>query len=360
MESTEQASIYDGYERTDHGILRDSELVNDSVQKMIMSEAKPGSKYTIKMNFRKKPVVGVSKKKDEQTATKATTTTKEATTKAATTKGTKGAATNEDRVTKSFEEMMARFEQMVQMNQMIQMNQMTQLQMMSHLMELKASVVETRQDLGYKLKELDHKVDVVAATSAAAASMVAYAPRGPGRPKKQPVSQAQQLIDSISAAIGETDETEDLSHLTPLHKENGHTIMKLREINEDYVKSLIKAKTMTSFVKAFDYLYKSPDKTHKDVYPIRMIKAKTFQYLNRDGQWILDTNGTTLLDIICSNIEMLMAKINNQFFEEEEFDVNDFVDNQAFIGSLDDKKVRAHLLNHIRDGVLNHSILSAK
>lgn len=353
--STTDSTLYDGFERTEHGTLKDPELVNDSVQKMILSEAKPGAKYTIKMNFRKKPLGGVSKKKEEKEAAATKATTKGA-------KEQKEKKLTEERVTKSFEEMMARFEQMVQMNQMIQMNQMTQLQMMSHLMELKASVVETRQDLGYKLKELDLKVDSVAATASAAMTVVSSssAPRGPGRPKKQPLTQAQQLIDSISAAIGEPDEVEDLSHLTPLHKENGHTIMKLREIDEDYVKSLIKAKTMTSFVKAFDYLYKSSDKSHKDVYPIRMIKAKTFQYLNREGQWILDTNGTTLLDIICSNIEMLMAKINNQFFEEEEFDVNDFVDNQAFIGSLDDKKVRAHLLNHIRDGVLNHSILSAK
>ncbi len=345
-------SLYEGYEETERGTLKDRELLNDSVQKAIMSEAKVGTKYTIKMNFRKKAPVSVTKK----TAEKAEKITKEKITKEEGKMRLPSALPMEEprrleKVSKSFEEMLTRFEQMVQMNQMIQMNQMTQMQMMSHLMELKASVTETRQDLGFKLKELNQKVDTIATTATMASAPIQ---RGPGRPssKKSP----QQLADSIAATLGEVDDEEDYSHLTPLHKESGQTIMQLREVDDDYIKSLIKAKTTTSFIKVFDYLYKSKEKTKRDIYPIRMIKAKTFQYFNREGHWILDTNGTNLIDIICSNIEMLMTKINNQFFEEEEFDVNDFVDNQSFIGMLDDKKVRSMILNHIRDGVINHNL----
>lgn len=328
-------NLYDGYEETETGTLKDRELLNDSVQKAIMGEAKVGTKYTIKMNFRKKAPVSGSKKSEKSE------------------KSEKSDGVKMKMVSKSFEDMLSRFEQMVQMNQMIQMNQMTQMQMMSHLLELKASVTETRQDLGFKLKELNQKVDTIATTTIPAGAAAAHH-RGPGRPvsKKSP----QQLADSIVAALGDEDEEEDYSHLTALHKESGQTIMKLREVDDDYIKSLIKAKTTTSFIKVFDYLYKSKEKTKRDLYPIRMIKAKTFQYFNREGHWILDTNGTNLIDIICSNIEMLLTKINNQFFEEEEFDVNDFVDNQSFIGMLDDKKVRNMILNHIRDGVINHTL----
>jgi hypothetical protein len=341
--SQSPSSIYDGYEKKENGSFRDSELVNDSVQRTIMEEAKAGTKYTIKMAFKKKPSSKVSASSAmKKVNTKETKETKE----------TKGI----EKATKTFEEMMTRFEQMVQMNQMIQMNQMSQLQMMSHLMELKASVVETRQDLGYKLKELNQKVDFI--STAAPASTIIRSTAGSGRSstKKSP----QQLADSIAATLGEMDEPgEDLSHLTPLHKESGHSISKLREIDDDYVKSLIKAKTTTSFVKVFDYLYKSQEKMKRDLYPIRVIKAKTFQYLDREGNWILDTNGTKLIDIICSNIEMLLTKINNQFFEEEEFDVNDFMDNQAFISLLDESKIRTQILNHIRDGVVNHGIINS-
>ncbi len=345
-------SIYEGFEKKENGTLRDPELVNDSVQKVILSEAKVGTKYTIQMGFRKKPVVPKVAK-----APKEPKEPKEPKAKAK--------SSSIPTATKTFEEMMARFEQMVQMNQMIQMNQMTQMQMMSQLLELKANVVETRQDLGHKLKELDHKVDMISTSAAAAAAAASAAASASSRHTTTSSSSAgvkkspKQLVDSIAAVIGEMEEAEEeIAHLTRLHKESGQSIMQLREIDDEYIKALIKAKTTTSFVKAFDYLYRSKDQTKRDVYPIRVIKAKTFQYLNREGKWILDTNGTKMMEIICSNIEMLLTKINNQFFEEEEFDVNDFVDNQAFIGLLDESKIKTQILNHIRDGVLNHTMLS--
>ncbi len=348
-----EQSIYEGFEKKENGTLMDSELVNDSVQKMILNEAKAGTKYTIQMNFKKKPVVPKVPAKEPK-ANKVTQG-----------KG-KGMGEVALKATKTFEEMMTRFEQMVQMNQMIQMNQMSQMQMMSQLLELKANVVETRQDLGHKLKELDHKVDMISTSAAAAAASAASAvsvasaassrhSSSGGGVKKSP----KQLAESIAAVIGEMDDAEEeIAHLARMHKENGETIMKLRDIDEEYIKALIKAKTTTSFVKTFDYLYKSKDQSKRDLYPIRVIKAKTFQYLNQEGKWILDTNGTKMMDIICCNIEMLMTRINNQYFEEEEFDVNDFMDNQSFIGLLDESKVRTHILNHIRDGVLNHTMLT--
>jgi len=239
-----------------------------------------------------------------------------------------------DKMNKTFEDMMVQFQHMVQLNQLIQMNQMNQIQIMNQLVELKGNVIETRQDLSFKLKELNQRIDDVSSKRTSNNN-------GSGNRSKK--EKEEEVIDN-----------EDYSHLLPLKIESAYSLYDHRTIDENYVKNLLRSKNPSAFVKMFDLLYRYKDKSKKDIYPIRVIKAKTFQYYDDEGNWILDTNGTNLIKIICANIGLLFSKINNNYFEGEDLDMFDFVDNQTFIQELDDKKVRNQLLTSIRDIIVNH------
>ena len=103
-------------------------------------------------------------------------------------------------------------------------------------------------------------------------------------------------------------------------------------------------------------LYKSKNLQNNDIYPIRVIKAKTLQYYNENNIWLIDTNGTNIINIICSNIVLVLSKVNNDFFESGEFDSTLFVDNHNFIQELDDKKIRNQLLSSIKDLIVSHNL----
>lgn len=251
---------------------------------------------------------------------------------------------------KTFEQMMIQFQSMIQLNQAIQMSQMNHLQMMSQLIELKGSVIETRQDLSFKLKEINHRIDEVSSK------------RSSGTKR------------STGAVAGAEDEVDaDYSHLHPLRVENVASLYVNRSIDDNYVRKLLKSKSQSAFMKIFDLLYKCEDKTKRDIYPIRVLKAKTFQYYNEEGNWIIDTNGVNIIKMVCANIALLLSKINNEAFEnmdeeeeddddesvekrEDKIDMFDFVDYQTYIQELDDKKVRAQILIAIRDLVVNHQV----
>ncbi len=238
-----------------------------------------------------------------------------------------------EKMTKSFEDMMVQFQNMVQLNQLIQMNQINQMQIMNQLVELKSNVIETRQDLSYKLKELNGRIDEISNKRSNATTS-----------RKNAIS------------ILEEDDNIDVSHLMPLCRENGISLFENRPINSNHIKSILKAKHISGFIKIFDILYKCKDLNHPDIYPIRVIKAKTLQYYNEEGVWIIDTNGTNIINILCNNIYILLYKINNDYLENGEFTENEFNDNQTFIEELDDKKVRNHILTSIKDLVINHSL----
>jgi hypothetical protein len=258
---------------------------------------------------------------------------------------------------KTFEQMMIQFQGMIQLNQAIQMSQMNHLQMMSQLIELKGSVIETRQDLSFKLKEINHRIDEVSSK------------RSSGTKR------------STGAVAGAEDEADaDYSHLHPLRMENVASLYVNRNIDDNYVRKLLKSKSQSAFMKIFDILYRCEDKTKRDIYPIRVLKAKTFQYYNEEGNWIIDTNGVNIIKMVCANISLLLSKVNNEAFGEEEMSEDeeedsddesgdesgekgksdakinmfDFVDYQTYIQELDDKKVRAQILIAIRDLVVNH------
>lgn len=310
------ASIYQEFEQNDLGLLKDQEIQQTKNQNVLMETLK--NKYVIQMKSAKKKAPQVKSTKSVKSA------------KSVAKEGGSGKS-----MEKTFEELLVQFQNMVQLNQIIQMNQMNQLQIMNQLLELKGSVVETRQDLSFKLKELNLRIDEIGTK------------RGPYTSRKSQEPSPEEY-------------EEDSTHLHVIKMENSDSIYENRDINDEYVKSLLKSKNPSALVKIFDLLYRCKDKSKRDIYPIRVIKAKTYQYYNEEGVWVLDTNGTNMMKLICSNIALLFSKINNQFYEAEEFNMYDFIDNQNFIQELDDKKVKAQLLTSIRDIVVNHHLNRSK
>ena len=331
--------LYNDYEKNENGTFKDKEISQSFIQN-IMSEAtfldNSGSstknhKYVIKLKknkietpLKQKTCNHVKKeKKDEMIENKM------------------------DKMNKTFESMMVQFQNMVQLNQLIQMNQMNQMQIMNQLLELKSNVIESRQDLSYKLKEINNQIEDI---------------------KNEQTTQNNKIIEiSNKRATGSCrkpkdstndikEELNDYSHLYPLYKENIFTLLQSRNVNMLLVKNILKSKNMSGFIKIFDMLYKSKNLQNNDIYPIRVIKAKTLQYYNENNIWLIDTNGTNIINIICSNIVLVLSKVNNDFFESGEFDSTLFVDNHNFIQELDDKKIRNQLLSSIKDLIINHNL----
>lgn len=320
------SDIYRELDHSDIGVLKDKEIGQTMIQNTVMETLKNNygkTKYVIQLETKRKEKKMGIKKDDPKRIIRKKDTVK---------KSDKENINVEEKMTKSFEDMMTQFQHMVQLNQIIQMNQMNQIQIMNQLVELKGNVIETRQDLSFKLKELNQRIDEVATKRVS----------GGGRPKKD-ISESES-----------NDVDEDYSYLFPLKIESGFSFYENRDIDDNYIKNLLKSKNPSAFVKMFDLLYRTKDKSKKDIYPIRVIKAKTFQYYNEEGNWVIDTNGTNIMKIVCANISLLFSKINNNYFEGEDMDMYDFVDNQNFIEELDDKKVRTQLLTSIRDMIVNH------
>lgn len=252
-----------------------------------------------------------------------------------------------DQMNKTFESMMVQFQHMVQLNQLIQMNQMNQMQIMNQLIELKSNVIETRQDLSYKLKEINGQIDQMKDVQESQNNKIIEISNkrgsGPGRKQKDISNEMKEDITNYS-------------HLYPLYKENIFTLLQSRNINMLLVKNILKSKNMSGFIKIFDMIYKSKNIQNTDIYPIRVIKAKTLQYYNEDGNWLIDTNGTNIMNIICSNINLVLSKVNNDFFENGEFDSTLFVDNHNFIDELDNKTIKNQLFSSIKDLIINHTL----
>jgi hypothetical protein len=320
--------IYQELEHNDLGILKDKEMGQTMIQNTVME--------TLKNNFNKSKYVIQIGKKTKQEINKKSIFQKETVPKKSKKndnlleKTTPQEHPSYEKMTKTFEDMMGQFQHMVQLSQLIQMNQMNQIQIMNQLVELKGNVIETRQDLSFKLKEINQRIDDVS-------SKRTYNRKSDKKEESETVEEVQ-----------------DYSHIIPLRIENIYSLYENRDIDENYVKNILKAKSPSGFVKMFDLLYRCKDKSKRDIYPVRVIKAKTFQYYNEDGEWILDTNGTNIIKIICANISLLFSKMNNDYFEGEDLDMFDFVDNQTFIQEIDDKKMRNQILTSIRDMIVNH------
>ncbi len=323
--------IYQELEHNDLGLLKDKEIGQTMIQNTVME--------TIKHNFNKsKYVIQIGKRGKQETVPKKSVFQKETVPKKSkkveSDKNevvTPKAHLHYEKMTKTFEDMMLQFQNMVQLNQLIQMNQMNQIQIMNQLVELKGNVIETRQDLSFKLKELNQRIDDVSS--------------------KRTYTRKSDKKEEVGGVV---EEDQDYSHLIPLRIENVYSLYENRDIDEKYVKNVLKTKSPSGFMKMFELLYRCKDKSKRDIYPIRVIKAKTFQYYNEDGDWVLDTNGTNVIKIVCANISLLFSKINNDYFEGEDLDMFDFVDNQTFIQEIDDKKMRNQLLISIRDVIVNH------
>lgn len=327
--------LYNDYETNDLGTFKDKEVCQSFIQN-VMNETGQNHKYVIKL---KKNKIEVPIKQ------KTSNIKKEINNK----KVTKDEVVENkiDQMNKTFESMMGQFQHMVQLNQLIQMNQMNQMQIMNQLLELKSNVIETRQDLSYKLKEINGQInnmkDVQESQNNKLIEINNKRTNGPGRKPKD-----------ISNEVKE--DLTDYSHLYSLYKENIFTLLQTRNVNMLLVKNILKSKNMSGFIKIFDMLYKSKNIQNNDIYPIRVIKSKTLQYYNEDGIWLIDTNGTNIINIICSNIVLILSKVNNDFFESGEFDSTLFVDNHNFIQELDDKKIRNQLLSSIKDLIINHTL----
>ncbi len=325
--------LYNEYEKDEHGNFKDKEISQSFIQN-VMAETNGSRKYVIQLKNNKneaKVVKNETKsRKNESKIKKEEVVEKKI-----------------DQMNKTFESMMVQFQHMVQMNQLIQMNQMNQMQIMNQLLELKSNVIETRQDLSYKLKEINGQIDNIKQTQSEQGAKI-------NELNNKRTSGAGRKPKEISNESVE--DNTDYSHLYPLYKENIFTLIQSRDINMLLVKNILKSKNMSGFIKIFDMLYKSKNTQNIDIYPIRVIKSKTLQYYNEEHIWLIDTNGTNIMNIICSNLVLILSKVNNDFFESGEFDSTLFIDNHNFIQELDDKKIRNQLFSSIKDLIINHSL----
>ena len=315
------SELYSVISKNEKGVFGDSELSNDFVQKTILENK---TNKTGKTNY----VIRFSEKNEKKEKKGLLVEKKITLPKTSKKSVVKKESSFEDVITGKFENMMTQFQNMVQLSQLIQMNQMNQIQIMNQLLELKTSVIDTRQDLGVRLKEINQRIDEVAAKKASG-----------GRSKKEVI---QEIVQ---------EEEGDLLHLVPLKKETILSMYEMKDIDEEFIISVLKGKNINGFMKIFDLLYKSEDSSKKDIYPIRMIKARTFQYLNENRKWIVDTNGTMIISIIQNNLDLLLSKINNDYYQD---DMNQFIDHQNFIVELNDKSVKSQIINFIKDSIQNH------
>ncbi len=309
------SELYNDFTKNEIGVLGNNELSNDFIQKTIL-ENQGKTNYVIKFH-----------KKEEKKSIKKPLFVEKNNTK----KNTKKKEEFEDVMKEKFESMMSQFQNMVQLSQLIQMNQMNQIQIMNQLLELKTSVIDTRQDLGYRLKEINTRIDEISSK------------RNNGGSKKAIKEEVQE-------------DENDIIHLTPLKKETLESLYEIKDIDENFIKNVLKGKSISGYMKIFDLLYKSSETSKKDIYPIRIIKARTYQFLNENRKWEIDTNGTVILSILVNNINLLFSKINNDNYRDEEYDINEFIDNQTYIEDLNDKKIKTQLLNSIKDAIVNHSL----
>ncbi len=323
--------LYNEYEKDEHGNFKDKEITQSFIQNVMSEAAVQNHKYVIKLkrNKNETPKVKTNIKKEV--------------------KGKKEEIVEKkiDQMNKTFESMMVQFQHMVQMNQLIQMNQMNQMQIMNQLLELKSNVIETRQDLSYKLKEINGQIDNIKNTQSEQGAKI-------NELNNKRTSNAGRKPKEISN--DSVEDNADYSHLYPLYKENIFTLLQTRNVNMLLVKNILKSKNMSGFIKIFDMLYKSKNTQNVDIYPIRVIKSKTLQYYNEDHNWLIDTNGTNIMNIVSSNIVLVLSKVNNDFFESGEFDSTLFIDNHNFIQELDDKKIKNQLFSSIKDLIINHTL----
>ncbi len=362
--------LYNDFEKNENGTFKDKEITQSFIQNVMAetSTFKNGSrKYVIQLKNSK------NIKNDDFLKGAATLRTKGSSkvddfSKGAATLRTKGSSKVEtkskrneikknteeivekkiDQMNKTFETMMVQFQHMVQLNQLIQVNQMNQMQIMNQLLELKSNVIETRQDLSYKLKEINGQIDHIKHTQLEQGAKISEINNKRGSNSNNRKSKEMNSENK--------DETHDYSHLYPLYKENIFTLLQTRDVDMRLVKNILKSKNMSGFIKIFDMLYKSKNVKNIDIYPIRVIKSKTLQYYNEEHNWFIDTNGTNIMNIICSNIVLILSKVNNDFFESGEFDSTLFIDNHNFIQELDDKKIRNQLFSSIKDLIINHNL----
>ena len=89
------------------------------------------------------------------------------------------------------------------------------------------------------------------------------------------------------------------------------------------------------------------------VYPVRIISKRSYDYYN-DGCWNSDLYGKELINILCTNIQNLLIKLN--ILDYKRITMDSFIVNQMFIKKLSDDKVRREYLKHIIEEVrLNNS-----
>lgn len=323
--------LYNDYEKNEHGTFKDKEITQSFIQD-VMNETLQNHKYVIKL--KKNKVETPLKQKVKATNTKKVAKEEIVDNKI-------------DQMNKTFESMMVQFQHMVQLNQLIQMNQMNQMQIMNQLLELKSNVIETREDLSYKLKEINGQINNIKDVQESQNNKIIEISN------KRASSYGRKPKD-VSNEMKETNI--DCSHLYPMYKENIFEILDRKDLDIRIIKTILTSKNISGFIKIFNILYKSTNIHNVDIYPIRVVKAKTFQYYNEYKNWIFDTNGVNIMNIICSNISLLLIKVNNDLFESGDFNETLFMDNQNFIEELDDKKIRIQLLLSIKDLIINHTL----
>ncbi len=336
--------LYNEYAKNDNGTFMDKEIAQSFIQSVMSENAN-------QKNIARKYVIQLKNNNNNKNKSENLHKTK---TKAKNKKDVENVSENivekkMDQMNKTFETMMVQFQHMVQLNQVIQMNQMNQMQIMNQLLELKSNVIETRQDLSYKLKEINGQIEHIKDVQESQNNKIIEISNkrngggGGGRKAKEITNDTKE-------------ENVDYSHLYPLYKENIFTLLQTRNVDMKLVKNILKSKNMSGFIKIFDMLYKSKNLQNIDIYPIRVLKSKTLQYYNEEGIWLIDTNGTNIMNIVSSNIALVLSKINNDFFENGDFDSTLFMDNHNFIQELDDKKIRNQLFSSIKDLIINHSL----
>jgi hypothetical protein len=126
------------------------------------------------------------------------------------------------------------------------------------------------------------------------------------------------------------------------------------ELGEEEFFNAIKYKDYRSVLYIFKLYYKNKNnKYSSNVYPIRIISKRSFEYYC-NNKWISDTYGTYTMNTIINNIEEWFMRHNS--LDNSNITDDQFMLNQEFICKLSNEKYKKNIFKNIIEEVRINNI----
>jgi len=126
------------------------------------------------------------------------------------------------------------------------------------------------------------------------------------------------------------------------------------EFNSKEIYNVLSYRDNRTFAYLFKKFYIKTNSDGKYIGPIRFslnFRTRSVLEYYKNGQWNKDANAFTIIDIIIENFKTVLLKVNK--FDDKKNNEEEFMENQRFIDSLDNEKVRKTLINIIKNELKN-------